>query len=160
MKLSTMLYVLLAFAGAAHAAAGGGAIPTIFAPERIAGADDDGAAAFTPDGATVYFMRGTDSFTLMESHRIGGRWSTPQVAPFSGQWRDLDPAMAPDGSYLLFVSNRPSEPGGQPLDAVHAGKVYDLELDTSALTPEQCAERIARALADPPSPAALRRMTF
>lgn len=122
MKLSTTLYLLLAFASAAHAAASDGAIPTIFAPDRIAGTADDGAAAFTPDGATVYFMRGTDSFTLMESHRVGGHWSTPEVAPFSGQWRDLDPAMAPDGSYLLFVSNRPSEPGGQPLDAVHAGK--------------------------------------
>src|SRR6185312_14964930 len=70
----------------------------------------------------VYFMRGTDSFTLMESHRVDGRWSTPRPAPFSGRWRDLDPAMAPDGSYLLFVSNRPAAQGGQPIDAVHAGK--------------------------------------
>jgi Tol biopolymer transport system component len=95
--------------------------PTIFAPDRIAGAADDGAAAFTPDGATVYFMRGTDSFTLMESHRVDGRWSTPRTAPFSGHWRDLDPAMAPDGSFLLFVSNRPAS-GTVPIDAVHAGK--------------------------------------
>ena len=29
-------------------------------------------------------------------------------------------------------------------DAVHAGKTYDLEVDTSVLTPEQCAERIER----------------
>src|SRR6185437_7423787 len=72
-------------------------VPTIFAPDSIAGAADDGAAAFTPDGATVYFMRGTDSFTLVESHRVDGHWSTPKAAPFSGRWRDLDPAMAPDG---------------------------------------------------------------
>jgi Tol biopolymer transport system component len=124
MKLSTTLYVLLAFAGAAHAAAGGGAIPTIFAPGTIAGADDDGAAAFTPDGATVVFMRGTDSFRLVESHRQGDRWSTPRAASFSGQWRDLDPAMAPDGSFLLFVSNRPAASGGSPIDAVSAGKRY------------------------------------
>src|SRR6185312_11632285 len=85
-------------------------------------AADDGAAAFTPDGATVYFMRGTDSFTLVESHRVDGRWSTPRAAPFSGRWRDLDPAMAPDGSYLLFVSNRPARPGGAPIDETHAGQ--------------------------------------
>jgi Tol biopolymer transport system component len=97
---------------------------TIFAPGAIAGTDDDGAAAFTPDGATVYFMRGTDSFTLVESHRDGGRWSTPRPAPFSGQWRDLDPAMAPDGSFLLFVSNRPTASSGSPIDAVSAGKRY------------------------------------
>ena len=32
-------------------------------------------------------------------------------------------------------------------DTVHAGQRYDLELDTSALMPEQCAGRIAEALA-------------
>lgn len=122
MKLSTALGVLLALGASAHAATTVEPTATIFAPGSIAGDADDGAAAFTPDGATVYFMRGTDSFTLMTSRRIDGRWSTPRPAPFSGQWRDLDPAMAPDGSYLLFVSNRPATRGGQPIDAVHAGK--------------------------------------
>lgn len=71
-------------------------------------------------------MRGLHgNWTLMESHRIDGGWSTPEVAPFSGHWRDLDPAMAPDGSYLLFVSNRPSTPGGKRLDAVDSrGRIY------------------------------------
>jgi hypothetical protein len=94
---------------------------SVFAPGEITAPIDDGAAAFTPDGNTVVFMRGTDTFTLMESHREHGHWSKPQVAAFSGQWRDFDPAMAPDGSYLLFVSNRPTEPGGKPIDAVHNG---------------------------------------
>jgi chloramphenicol 3-O phosphotransferase len=46
------------------------------------------------------------------------------------------------------------EPVQRWQDAVHAGKVYDLELDTSVLSPEQCAERIVTALADPPRPSA------
>ncbi|HEX8779440.1 MAG TPA: hypothetical protein VF738_15100 [Rhodanobacter sp.] len=101
------------------------AAAAIFAPQVIPGAADDGAAAFTPDGNTVYFMRGSrDGSTLMESHRRDGGWSVPTTAPFSGRWRDLDPAMAPDGSYLLFASNRPSAPGGAPLDGLHAGKRY------------------------------------
>jgi hypothetical protein len=116
---ATFMIAACLLAAAAHAAP---PVPTIFAPDSIAGDADDGAAAFTPDGATVYFMRGTDSFTLVESHRRGGRWSTPKAAPFSGHWRDLDPAMAPDGSFLLFVSNRPAAPGGQSIDAVHAGQ--------------------------------------
>ena len=99
------------------------AAPAIFAPGVIAGAAGDGTATFTPDGDTVIFMRhSSNGFTLMESRRRDGRWSTPQPAPFSGRWRDLDPAMAPDGSYLVFVSNRPATPDGQPLDAVHAGQ--------------------------------------
>jgi chloramphenicol 3-O phosphotransferase len=65
----------------------------------------------------------------------------------------------PQGGYYASGDGVP-EPVQRWQDAVHAGKVYDLELDTSALTPEQCAERIARALADPPSPTALRKMTF
>lgn len=39
-------------------------------------------------------------------------------------------------------------------EAVHRPGIYDLEIDTSMLTPEQCAERIAAALAGPPEPAA------
>jgi hypothetical protein len=97
--------------------------PTIFAPDVISGPADDASPAFDPDGKTVYFMRGTDDgSTLMESHLVNGHWSMPQKAPFSGQWRDLDPAMAPDGSFLLFVSNRPAQTGDQPIDAVNAGK--------------------------------------
>ncbi|MGH8157393.1 MAG: hypothetical protein ACREPQ_04695 [Rhodanobacter sp.] len=123
MRLSTTLAIFLAFAPVAHASESKDVAPAIFAPDSIAGIPDDGAAAFTPDGATVYFMRGTgDSSTLMESRREHGRWSTPQAAPFSGHWRDLDPAMAPDGSFLLFVSNRPAQPGGASIDAVHAGQ--------------------------------------
>jgi chloramphenicol 3-O phosphotransferase len=41
-------------------------------------------------------------------------------------------------------------PGGARLfhERVHAHGIYDLELDTSTLTPDECAERIAQALAD------------
>lgn len=96
--------------------------PTLFAPGVVSGPGDEGAAAFTPDGATVYFMRGTgDGSTVLESHRSGDGWSTPRPAPFSGHWHDLDPAMAPDGSYLLFVSNRPAH-GGAPIDMTYHGQ--------------------------------------
>ena len=100
--------------------------PHVFAPGTISGPQNDASPAFTPDGETVFFMRGLHgNWTLMESHRIDGGWSTPEVAPFSGHWRDLDPAMAPDGSYLLFVSNRPIRPGGKKLDAFDShGKAY------------------------------------
>lgn len=51
----------------------------------------------------------------MISHRIAGRWSTPQPASFSGQWFDQNPLVAPDGSFLLFNSDRPVSSGGKPL---------------------------------------------
>lgn len=99
------------------------AAPTVFVPGGDLHASDDASPAFTPDGNTVYFMRGTDhGATVMASHRVDGHWSTPAVASFSGQWRDGDPAMAPDGSFLLFASNRPAAKDGQALDAIRKGQ--------------------------------------
>jgi Tol biopolymer transport system component len=92
----------------AGAAAHASAAPSVFAPGLISGPADDEAPTFTPDGRTVYFFRGNSKdYYIMESHRVGARWSTPRIASFSGHWRDLEPALAPDGSYLIFASSRP-----------------------------------------------------
>lgn len=42
-------------------------------------------------------------------------------------------------------------------DSVHAGKTYDLELDTSMLSPESCASEIETLLQKWPKPSALER---
>jgi len=97
-------------------------IPSVFLPGD---AGDSASPAFTPDGESVYFMRGTDhGAAVMESHRVHGTWTPPTVAPFSGHWRDGDPSMAPDGSFLVFASNRPMEKDGQAIDAVRNGQRY------------------------------------
>ena len=84
--------------------------------DGIIHADSDDTLAFTPDGDTVFFDRSEGQHkTIMVAHRTGGHWSAPQVAGFSGQWFDQDPLVAPDGSYLLFNSDRPVRPGGGPL---------------------------------------------
>jgi hypothetical protein len=78
--------------------------------------DSDDTPAFTPDGKTVFFDRSEGQRkTIMVSHRVKGRWLTPQPASFSGRWFDQDPVVAPDGSYLLFNSDRPITSDGQPL---------------------------------------------
>ncbi|RUL78355.1 TolB family protein [Dyella choica] len=82
--------------------------PQVFAPGVISGPAGEACPAFTPDGNTVYFDVGS---MILVSHREHGDWSKPQIASFSGQWGDHDPTMAPDGSYLVFVSNRPVAPG-------------------------------------------------
>ena len=78
--------------------------------------DSDDTLAFTPDRSTVFFDRSEGKRkTIMVSHRVKGRWSAPETASFSGKWFDQDPVVAPDGSYLLFNSDRPVKPGGEPL---------------------------------------------
>ena len=83
------------------------------------------SAAISPDGHTLYFMRSDfaeKDDTILVSHQRDGRWSTPQVAPFSGQWHDSEPALSPDGKRLFFVSNRPPHPGDAPVTAQMNGQ--------------------------------------
>jgi Tol biopolymer transport system component len=80
----------------------------IFAPGIISGPANDGAPSFLPDGHTLFFARsGAAGGTILESHLGADRWSEPEIAPFSGRWSDDHPTVAPDGSYVVFVSTRP-----------------------------------------------------
>lgn len=99
--------------------------PEIFAPGVISGPANDAGPTFTPDGASVYFFRNNgDDYDILVSHRHSGHWSTPLIAPFSGRWRDLEPAMAPDGSYLIFASSRPVLADEQAIDGSWGGQDY------------------------------------
>ena len=67
----------------------------------------------TSNGRTMLFERG-DAHTskIFESHLTDGRWSAPLVTSFSGSWSDHFPALSPDGSYLIFASDRPQAADG------------------------------------------------
>ena len=85
------------------------------------------SVAMTRDGDTLYFMRsdsGEKDDTILVSHRRNGHWSNPEVASFSGQWHDSEPALSPNGRRLYFVSNRPVQPGGQPVTAEMSGQHF------------------------------------
>jgi Tol biopolymer transport system component len=44
------------------------------------------------------------------------------IAPFSGRWNDEQPAIAPDGSFMIFVSTRPA-----PGTAEHGARIWRME---------------------------------
>jgi Tol biopolymer transport system component len=69
---------------------------------------DERAAAFSPDGRTVVFALRIGDYrqVLAISERRHGRWSKPEVAPFSGLAFDGTPAFSPDGKTLYFASDR------------------------------------------------------
>jgi hypothetical protein len=100
--------------------------PQVFGAGVISGPVHDMAPAFTPDGKTVYFHRAGPGLTgvILVSQLRNGGWSKPEIAPFSGRWQDIEPYMAPDGSYLIFSSNRPANGVGDELNGAWSGSKY------------------------------------
>lgn len=84
--------------------------PTIFANGIISTGDYESHPAFTPEGRTLYFLKDSPDFvfwTIFVSEFRNGRWTQPQVASFSGRYKDADPFITADGSKFLSISDRP-----------------------------------------------------
>lgn len=80
--------------------------------------------ALTPDGSTMFLTSGSENDPRQRSivmlRREGAMWSQPRVASFSGQWRDLEEVLTPDGHTMIFASNRPAS-GSTPIDGFFSG---------------------------------------
>ena len=119
LRLPQLLTVLAAATGAGCAsrpsndAAPADGIPTTFAPGVISDSNHQWRITFTRDGRTAFFAESPGFFpvtrraTIYESRLSAGRWSQPVVAPFSGEFSDIDPFITPDGRRLYFSSIRP-----------------------------------------------------
>jgi hypothetical protein len=119
-----VIAVALLLVGAAKAETAGAAQPHLLAAQANWPSGTYASPAFTPDGRTMIVTYGTATQRrLLISHRQGETWSTPAFTPFSGRWRDIEPAMSPDGEYLVFVSNRPTTETGQALDGFYGGSI-------------------------------------
>jgi len=99
----------------------------VFAEGVISTEDEEWRISFTPDGETAYFARSDGFFpqtrnaTIMETSLVDGEWSEPVVAPFSGEFPDIDPWVSPDGESLYFSSIRPVN--GEPREDVELFRV-------------------------------------
>ena len=72
--------------------------------------DDEFGGTFSPDGRTMLYNKSiprSQFYVVMETRWENGRWREPNVAPFSGRWRDSDPVFSKDGSRVYFASDRP-----------------------------------------------------
>ena len=98
--------------------------PELFAPGVISSPANDGSPAFTPDGNTLLFTRSAATWSaILESHRVNGAWTAPVLASFSGEWPDSSPAIAPDGSFAVFVSIHKDGAPGHPASVANLYRV-------------------------------------
>lgn len=84
--------------------------PVIFGEGVISTRDYESSITFAPDGNTAYFVKSTPDLSfrvILVSRLAQGKWSTPEVVSFSGQYNDTDPCLSPDGKKLFFASRRP-----------------------------------------------------
>jgi hypothetical protein len=101
-----------------------GDIPQLFAPGVVSTGLDELNAVFSPGGDEFFFsvkLPGATRHTMMVMKSVGGRWTKPQVLPFSGRYADADPAFSPDGTELLRKRSdwaaQSTQPGGRVICA-------------------------------------------
>ncbi len=85
--------------------------PELFAPDIISDGLSNRDLAITPDGSEIYYsvnMMNFELSTIMVVYRKNGKWSKPEVAPFSIDkgYKFLEPAISPDGSKFFFVKSK------------------------------------------------------
>lgn len=92
--------------------AGKAQTPQIFEEGTVSTASYERDMAISPDGNEMFYtilVKPVGFQTIVHrSKKKDGTWSAPQVAAFSGQYSDLEPAFSPDGKKIFFASNRPA----------------------------------------------------
>lgn len=84
--------------------------PVLFSPEIISTHRNERDFAISPAGNVMYYslvLPARNLSVILHLSFDGFFWSEPQVARFSGQYSDLEPAFSPDGKKIFFVSKRP-----------------------------------------------------
>ncbi len=92
-----------------------GMTPEIFVPGFISTEKRELNSVFTPDEKEFYFSisKPGKGYTIMYTKQVKEQWIKPQVAPFSGEYSDVDMCISHDGKRMFFGSMRPLQKGGQ-----------------------------------------------
>jgi len=91
-------------------------IPRMFAKNILTDGLSNRDFTMSPSGNEVYYTIQHPKFlasVIIRLKKENGKWGTPEVAPFSGVYRDLEASFSPDGNTIFFSSDRPL-PGGKP----------------------------------------------
>jgi len=91
-----------------------GAIPQLFAPGQVSDAMANRDFTISPAGDEIFYtvqQRDFLSSTIIRIKKQNGSWLTPEIAPFSGKYNDLEATFSADGKRIFFSSNRPVRAG-------------------------------------------------
>jgi dipeptidyl aminopeptidase/acylaminoacyl peptidase len=98
--------------------------PELVGEGVISTSQDEFGAMPDKDWTVIYFDRSIPAhyhYVMYLSRFQNGKWTTPEVLPFSGEYRDSDPVISEDGKTLYFVSDRPAQ--GLEANRFHAWAV-------------------------------------
>lgn len=90
------------------------------------------------NGKEAYFSAQSplgDLSAIMWIKNIDARWSTPEIASFSGKYQDLEPFLSSDGLTLYFASNRPKNDSSLELKDYDIWYVERVEKNADWSTP-------------------------
>lgn len=89
----------------------------LFAAGFVSTQDNELNAVFANGNQEFYFTRrglADAPPAIMVTRRGSSHWTTPEVVDFGDRYATIDLFITPDGSLMVFCSNRPRRPGGRP----------------------------------------------
>ncbi|MFC0513908.1 hypothetical protein ACFFGT_06845 [Mucilaginibacter angelicae] len=84
--------------------------PRLFAEGILTDGLSNRDFTISPKGDEIFFTLQQPRFitsTILQIQKKNGKWGKPEVAPFSGRYRDLEASFSPDGQTVYFSSDRP-----------------------------------------------------
>ena len=75
-------------------------IPKVFQPDKVSVGYNERDMAISPDGKEMFYtlLASRNVFSVIVHRKlVNGKWTDAEVATFSGQYPDLEPAFSPDG---------------------------------------------------------------
>jgi dipeptidyl aminopeptidase/acylaminoacyl peptidase len=109
-----LIVFTLIFSGAVAQVYPGGQLPAdtpkLFAKGILSDGLSNRDFTISPKGDEIFFTLQQAHFassTILHLVKKNDKWSEPEVASFSGRYRDLEAAFSPDGQTIYFSSDRP-----------------------------------------------------
>lgn len=84
--------------------------PRLFAQGLLTDGLSNRDFTMSPQGDEIFFTLQQPHFvtsTILHIQKKNGKWGRPEVAAFSGRYRDLEASFSPDGQMIYFSSDRP-----------------------------------------------------